>query len=324
MHVSTEAPGRTAGRSPAADHRSGPDPSVGADERVTGASWRAAAPRTVPVPSRPAPGWAAGTSAVEQYRAQIACAQILDNAGIRPGDHVLNLGDETGLLTGEALHRVGRSGRVSTVASQEPRVRQTRPVPGGGIVRWVGTDPCAVDLVSASVQVVVGNGVFAYQASLREVMAEAARVLRVGGRLSVCEPIHAGRRMDVDWEGIGQSEVAFIHAMLRDAVPGLAAAYRFTERGIVLAGQIVGLDAGLPRVDWVTVDLREADAVKAYLVRPVVPGGAPLWDVMRKTIRGDDLLTRYERSLFLGAEKDGVRITMPVMALTAIRRERTL
>lgn len=277
--------------------------------------------RLEPVPSRPVPGWAAGTSAVEQYRAQVACARVLDNAGIRPGDHVLNLGDETGLLTAEALVRVGRSGRVLTVVGQAPRVRQTRPVPGGGTVRWVGTGPSAVDVAAGSVQVVVAHGVLAFQGSLRAVMAEAARVLRVGGRLSVCEPIYAGRRVDVGWEGIGRSEVAFIDAVLRDAVPGLAAAYRFTEHGVVLAGQLVGLDAGLPRVDWVTVELREVDAVKAHLVRPVVPGGPPVWEVMRVAIRDDDLLGRYERALFLGAEKEGVRITMPVMHLTALRRE---
>ncbi|CUU60792.1 hypothetical protein Ga0074812_14738 [Parafrankia irregularis] len=282
--------------------------------------WRAAMLRSEAVESRPAPGWAAGTSPVDQRRAQVECARILDDAGIRPGDHVVNLGDETALLTLEALRRVGSSGSVSTVTPVVPPIRQARPIPDGGTARWIGTDPSILDIPSASAQVVVGSGVFAYWSPLRGLMTEAARVLQVGGRLSICEPLHAERHMDIGWQGISRSEVHFVHAAVANSIPALRAAHLFSERGIVLSGQLVGLDAGLPRFDSVTTDLRDADSVKAYLLRPVTPGGLSTEAMMRKVIRDQSLISRYEHALFLGAEQSGVRITERVMHLTAVRR----
>ncbi|KPM53156.1 hypothetical protein ACG83_27770 [Frankia sp. R43] len=275
---------------------------------------------TEPAQAWPTPGWAAGTTSVDQRRAQVECAQILDDAGIRPGEHVVNLGDETALLTLEALRRVGPEGTVSTVTPRVPVIRQARPMPGAGTVRWIGTDPFTLDLPSASAQVVVANRVFAYRAPLRGLMAEAARVLEVGGRLSIREPLHAEQRVELDWQGIDPSEVDLVHTAVGNATPALRAARRLSERGLVLAGQLTGLDAGLPRCDWVHVDLREVDAVKAYLSRPVTPGGPSTAQLMRSTITDQRLVGRYEQALVRGAEHSGVRITLPVMRLTAVRR----
>jgi arsenite methyltransferase len=121
--------------------------------------------------------------------------RVLDNARIRPGDILLDVGSGTGLVGFGAIDRVGPSGRVIFSDVSRDLLDECRRIAADLDV----LDRCDFHLVSAddlgtipdgSVDVVTTRSVLIYLSDKRPAFGEVARVLRPGGRVSVFEPIN--------------------------------------------------------------------------------------------------------------------------------------
>ena len=110
---------------------------------------------------------------------------LVGTAGIRPGDRVLEIGCGTGHLAEFVARIVGPQGRVvgldpRTVAIDIAR-RRTLP----NFTACVGTADDLYLLENASFDVVLMNSMFHWIQNQEQSLAEAARVLRQGGRIGI-------------------------------------------------------------------------------------------------------------------------------------------
>jgi arsenite methyltransferase len=119
---------------------------------------------------------------------------VLENADIREGDVVLDVGTGDGLIGFGALELVGESGRVIFSDVSEDLLDECRRIADGLGV----TDRCEflrasaddLPLSDASVDVATTRSVLIYLMDKRPAFVELHRVLKPGGRLSIFEPIN--------------------------------------------------------------------------------------------------------------------------------------
>jgi arsenite methyltransferase len=120
----------------------------------------------------------------------LGVANHLRDAVIMPGETVLDLGCGAGIDSILAARRTGRAGRVlaldflpemlerTAAAAAEAGLDNIEPLEG---------DLEAIPLSDASVDHVISNGVINLAPRKARVLAECARVLRPGGRLTVSD-----------------------------------------------------------------------------------------------------------------------------------------
>jgi ubiquinone/menaquinone biosynthesis C-methylase UbiE len=139
--------------------------------------------------------------------------RILEGARLRPGDDVLDLSGWSALTFG-AHERIG-DGWVDTVAADvgllEELLGAAHKLDAPGIAYLVG-DVEALPLPDGSVDVVVGASVFAGGVALGRAAGELRRVLRPGGRLSLCEQVTGdGESLAAALREAGFAEVSVEH-----------------------------------------------------------------------------------------------------------------
>ena len=174
---------------------------------------------------------------------------VLDRAGLRPDDVVLDVGTGTGLIGFGALSWLGPGGRVifSDVSADLLEVcRRTAGEDGRCGFVQASADNLA-GIPDASVDVVTTRSVLIYLDRKDAVFAEFRRVLRPGGRLSLFEPINrfpAEHRRD-DMFGLGDNPVAELLAKVRAEFPGEESMTGFDERDLLRWA----VDAGFAAVE---------------------------------------------------------------------------
>ena len=118
-------------------------------------------------------------------------ARFRELLAARPGETGLDVGCGLAHLALELAHDVAPGGRVIALDNSEHMVGEAAArVAAAGLVGAVTVrhgDATALDLPDASVDFVVAAQVYSYVPDVERAVAEAARVLRPGGRLAVLE-----------------------------------------------------------------------------------------------------------------------------------------
>jgi ubiquinone/menaquinone biosynthesis C-methylase UbiE len=135
--------------------------------------------------------------------------RVLEAAALKPGDTVLDVGAGLGLSTLAAHERIGDGWVIAVdpcVGALEELLRLAHDVGANGIMYLVG-DAEVLPLPDDSVDAVILRSVLVHAGDLRGTVAELARVLRPGGRLSQREPLSgeaASLATAVDWSPLGE------------------------------------------------------------------------------------------------------------------------
>lgn len=126
--------------------------------------------------------------------------RVLEAAALQPGDTVLDVGAGLGLLTLAAHERIGDGWVIAvdpSVGALEELLRLAHDVGANGIMYLVG-DAEVLPLPDASIDAAIVRSVLAHVGEVGVAVDELARVLRRGGRLSLCEPSIADGSQHLD------------------------------------------------------------------------------------------------------------------------------
>jgi arsenite methyltransferase len=111
--------------------------------------------------------------------------------GARPGERGLDVGCGPGLLAAELVREVGAQGRIVAMDRSADMLAAARERLKDHPVGFVLSDAAALPFAGASFDFAVVVQVYLYVPDVARALAEAARVLRPGGRLAV---------VDTDWD----------------------------------------------------------------------------------------------------------------------------
>ena len=138
--------------------------------------------------------------------ASLGCGNPTAVADLHAGETVLDLGSGGGIDVLLSARRVGPTGRAYGLDMTDEMLelaRTNQAKAGVGNVEWLKGDIEDIPLPDASVDVVISNCVINLSADKPKVIAEAARVLRPGGRFAVSDVI-----ADVDMDDATRADMA--------------------------------------------------------------------------------------------------------------------
>ena len=183
--------------------------------------------------------------------------KVLDNAGLGPGDKLLDVGVGDGLIAFGALERLGPSGSVvfSDISSDLLEHCRQAAAAEGALNRCSFVLAPADDLSglpAASVDVVTTRSVLIYVKDKAAALQEFYRVLKPAGRISLAEPINVLMAVDdpARFSGYDVRPVMSLAARVQslyDAIqpPGEDPMIDFDERDLVRFAE----QAGFPEIE---------------------------------------------------------------------------
>lgn len=157
-------------------------------------------------------------------------SRLLDIAGVKPGDAVLDLGCGTGTL---AVMAAQRGARVTGVDADSRMLAQAAPKVDGLDVRLIEGSTTTVELEEASFDIVISSLFFHHlaDADKRLTLERTVRWLKPGGRLVIADfarPRHLVHRALFTPARLMRG-LALTHDVLDERVPALMAELGFQE-----------------------------------------------------------------------------------------------
>jgi arsenite methyltransferase len=117
--------------------------------------------------------------------------RVLDNARLRSGDTVVDVGAGTGLLTIGAAERVAPDGDVLAVDVSVDALEELRRICAAPNIFYLVGSADVLPMTNESVDAVLTRSVLIYVQDKAEAAREFFRVLRSRGRISIFEPINS-------------------------------------------------------------------------------------------------------------------------------------
>lgn len=235
--------------------------------------------------------------------------RILDRAGIRPGDTVLDVGTGQGLLGLAALDRAGEQGRVIFSDISEPSLDDCRVEVArlGASNRATFVRASATDLsglASETVDVVLERAVLLFIEDRQRALDEYHRVLRPGGRLSLGEPINSwmGRDRPGYLWGYDVTEVIELERKLHDVDRAESARSRedvlcgFDDRDLVAMTRAAGFLRIEAQTDMAVAPPPVRDDLDVFLDTAPNPL-APTTRALMSAALSDDESDRFKAAL---------------------------
>lgn len=118
---------------------------------------------------------------------------LIDLLGLRPGDHILDVGCGTGRLAAFALDRIGANGRVVGIDPAAERVDLARKLYPPRIEFGVGSAEDLSDYQAATFDAVYMNSTFEWLEDKPRALAEVSRVLKPEGRFGISTSVRDRR-----------------------------------------------------------------------------------------------------------------------------------
>jgi ubiquinone/menaquinone biosynthesis C-methylase UbiE len=114
---------------------------------------------------------------------------LVNEAGLRPGERVLDVACGTGTIARLAAERVGQNGRVSALDVNAGMLSVARSLPSAVPIKWYETAAESVPLPDQSFDVIFCGLGLQFFADKSAALREMHRVLRPGGRVYISTPV---------------------------------------------------------------------------------------------------------------------------------------
>ncbi len=163
--------------------------------------------------------------------ASLGCGNPTAVAELHEGDAVLDLGSGGGIDVLLAARRVGPTGRAYGLDMTDEMLdlaRANQATAGVTNVEWLRGHIEAIPLPAATVDVVISNCVINLSADKPQVIAEAARVLRPGGRFAVSDVI-----ADPDMDAATRADMAVYTGCIAGALTRAEFEAALADAGLV-------------------------------------------------------------------------------------------
>ncbi len=212
-------------------------------------------------------------------------SRILDNASLKPGESVVDLGAGTGFLSFRAAALVGATGRVTAVDSDTECVEAVRRRAAASGFENVGASSGRLERLpfrDDEFDVAVSRSALVYSSDLVLALSEMLRVVK-GGRFSVFEPLPG----ETAWTGDPGEGFLMLESALRES-GGARSVDRDRFRGALEA-------AGAGHCETLVVHLEPrmrgrdpAELADEYLHD--LPGGLAALYALKERFREDEII----------------------------------
>ena len=206
-----------------------------------------------------------GQVPVEAMRASLGCGNPTALATLKPGEVVLDLGSGAGIDVLLSAKRVGPTGRAYGLDMTDEMLalaNENKGKAGVKNVEFLKGEIEHIPLPNDSVDVIISNCVINLSADKDQVLREALRVLKPGGRFAVSDVVTRGeippqiRKSVLLWVGCVAGALEENEYRTELASAGFenieiepTRIYRLDEAREFLCGQNIDVDAIAPQVD---------------------------------------------------------------------------